>query len=372
MLFTTLIEKSYKNILKPLFFKKDPEDVHDRMLKFGQILGKITLLNFITKLVFDFNHAKLKQEVDGLTYRNPVGLSAGFDKDANLLKVIHNVGFSFAEIGSVTLHPYEGNPKPRLYRLKKDKGLVVFYGLKNIGVDKIIKKIKKDYKPLTGNVLGISIARTNSAQASGLEEGIDDYTKSLDKIVVAGVGDYYTINISCPNTFYGEPYSTPERLEKLLVSLLKIKIEKPIYLKMPINLPWDKFDLLLETAVKHHISGVIIGNLNKDRNSEYITEKYPEDMRGGVSGIPTRELSNNLIRKTYLKYKDKLTIIGVGGIDSAESAYEKICYGANLVQMITGMIFNGPQLIGQINKGLVELLEKDGYENISEAIGSKV
>lgn len=371
MIFTKTIEFSYKNILKPVFFKSDPEDVHDRMLKIGQILGNITPLNILTKTVFNYDDEKLSQRVDNVYYRNPVGLSAGFDKDANLIKVIHNVGFSFTEIGSVTLHPYEGNPKPRLYRLKTDKGLVVFYGLKNIGVDRIISKIKKHYKSIHGNVLGISIARTNSAQASGLDEGINDYTKSLEKLVEAGVGNYYTINISCPNTFYGEPYSTPERLDKLLTSLLKVETTKPIYLKMPINLPWDKFDPLLQVAVEHSVAGVIIGNLNKDRNSKYITEKYPEDMRGGVSGIPTRELSNNLIKQTYKKYKDKLTIIGVGGIDSAETAYQKICYGATLVQLITGMIFNGPQLIGQINKGLVELLEKDGYKNINEAIGSK-
>lgn len=372
MILTSLIENSYKNILKPVFFKKDPEDVHDRMLKVGQILGNVSPLRSLTRLLFDYDHEKLVQRVDGLTYRNPVGLSAGFDKDANLLKVIHNVGFSFAEIGSVTLHPYEGNPKPRLYRLKKDKGLVVFYGLKNIGVDKIIKKIKHNYTSTKGNILGVSIARTNSAQASGFEEGIDDYTKSFEKLVQANIGDYYTINISCPNTFYGEPYSTPERLDKLLSSIVKIKTEKPVYLKMPINLSWDKFEPLLTTSIKYNIAGVIIGNLNKDRNSEYIKEKYPEEMRGGVSGIPTRELSNNLIRLTYKKYKEQLTIIGVGGIDSAESAYEKICYGATLVQMITGMIFNGPQLIGQINKGLVELMEEEGYKNISEAIGSKV
>ena len=371
MLLTNIIEKSYKNILKPVFFKKDPEDVHDRMLSVGHFLGNISPLRSVTQILFDYKNKKLIQKVDGLTYRNPIGLSAGFDKDANLLKIIHNVGFSFAEIGSVTLHPYQGNPKPRLYRLKKAKGLVVFYGLKNIGVDKILERIKKNYKTKTGNVLGVSIARTNSVEASGLEEGIDDYTKSLEKLVKADVGDYYTINISCPNTFYGEPYSTPERLEKLLNSLFKIKTNKPIYLKMPINLPWDKFDPLLQVAVRYKVSGVIIGNLNKDRNSEYITESYPEEMKGGVSGIPTRVLSNNLIKQTYLGYKDSLTIIGVGGIDSAESAYEKICYGATLLQLITGMIFNGPQLIGQINKGLVELLEMDGYKNLSEAIGCK-
>lgn len=372
MILSKTIETFYKNLLKPIFFKRDPEDVHDRMLRVGTALGNTSVTRRITRLVFNFDDPKLTQKVDGLVYRNPVGLSAGFDKDANLLKIIHEVGFSFSEIGSVTLHPYEGNPRPRLYRLKKDRGLVVFYGLKNIGVDKIIEKIKKNYTSSKGNILGISIARTNSQEASGFIEGINDYTKSLQKLVDADIGDYYTINISCPNTFYGEPYSTPERLNKLLISLKKTKTTKPIYLKMPINLDWGIFENLLDVAVDYKINGVIIGNLNKDRNSKYITESYPEDIKGGVSGIPTRELSNELIKRTYRKYKDKLTIIGVGGIDSAQSAYEKICYGASLVQLITGMIFNGPQLIGQINKELVMLLEKDGYKNINEAIGSKV
>lgn len=371
MFLTRPIAFSYRNFLKPFFFRRDPENVHDRMLVLGEKIGKSKFLSKLTKKFFHYQDPKLSQNIAGIRFANPVGLSAGFDKDAKIINTLPSVGFSFAEIGSVTLDPYEGNPKPRLYRLPKDQALVVYYGLKNDGVKVIIDRIKTTYHHQSDFVLGISIARTNSKAASSTEAGIKDYKTCLEYIVRQGIGDYLTINISCPNTFYGEPYTTPEKLEKLLKEIAKVETEKPIFIKMPINLPWKEFDALLKVIVRYKFPGVIIGNLNKDKNSKYITQDYPDSIKGGVSGQPTRELSNELIRKTYLKYKDELLIVGVGGIDSAASAYEKIALGASLLQLITGMIYQGPQLIGEINKGLVRLLEKDGYQNISEAIGSK-
>jgi len=371
MFLTSFIGFNYRNFLKPIFFKRDPEDVHDRMLIVGQKIGNSKLLSSITAKVFRYENDKLSQNIAGIKFANPVGLSAGFDKDAKIIKTLPQVGFGFAEIGSVTLNPYEGNTKPRLYRLPKDQALVVYYGLKNDGVEAITERIKRTYHRDQDFVLGVSVARTNSKAASSLEAGIKDYKACLEYIVNHEVGDYYTINISCPNTFYGEPYTTPEKLNSLLSELSKVKTKKPVFIKMPINLLWRDFDKLLEVIVRYKLPGVIIGNLNKDKESKYITQAYPDSIKGGVSGKPTRELSNELIRKTYLKYKDKLLIVGVGGINSAETAYEKITLGASLLQLITGMIYQGPQLIGEINKGLVELIEKDGYKNISEAVGSK-
>lgn len=370
MIFTRIIEKSYKNILKPIYFKFDPEFIHDRILTLGAIFGRFRITRNLTRIVFSYKSSLLTQNVCGLKFVNPVGLSAGFDKDANLINIISDVGFGFSEIGSVTYSSYEGNPKPRLYRLKKDKGLVVYYGLKNEGVVAISNKIKKKYIRRVDFVLGVSIARTNSKKTAGLKEGIIDYVNCLNYLVQNKIGDYYTINISCPNTFYGEPYTTPESLEKLLYEIKKIKTNKPIFLKMPINMPWVQFDQLLKVIIKYNINGVIIGNLNKDRNSEYITEAFPDSLKGGVSGKPTEKLSNELIFKTYQKYSKRLVIIGVGGIFNAEDAYEKIKFGASILQLITGMIFNGPQLIGQINRELAELIKRDGFKNIQEAIGT--
>lgn len=371
MFFTKFVGFSYKLLLKPIFFKFDPEDVHDKILLLGQTISNSSFFSKLTTKFFLYSNDKLSQNIAGVKFVNPVGLSAGFDKDAKIINTLPQVGFGFAEVGSVTYLPYEGNPKPRLYRLPKDEGLVVYYGLKNDGVKVITNRIKREYRKQQDFVLGVSIARTNSEETSSLEAGIKDYKASLEYLVKQGVGDYYTINISCPNTFYGEPYTTPERLDKLFKEISKVRVDKLVLIKMPINLKWDDFDNLLKVVVRYKFSGVVIGNLNKDRESEHITQDYPSFIKGGVSGKPTRELSTDLIRKTYLKYRDKLLIVGVGGIDSAETAYEKITAGASLLQLITGMIYKGPQLIGEINKGLVGLMENDGFKNISEAVGSR-
>lgn len=322
----------------------------------------------MTRAAFSYQNPKLSQTLNGISFKNPVGLSAGFDKDANLIDIIPDVGFGFMSIGSVTLHPYEGNPQPRLYRLIKSKGLVVYYGLKNIGVDKIISKLKAQHN--SGFPLLISIAKTNSRETCTTEEGIEDYYQCLKRILESGIGEIYEINISCPNTFGGEPYTTPERLEGLLARIYQLKLAKPLFIKMPINLKWGEFRQLLLVAIKHRVDGVIIGNLNKDHNSPAVKDEIPQNIKGGISGKPTWELSNDLISKTYEQFGKDLVIVGVGGIFSAEDAYEKIKRGATLLQLITGMIYQGPQLIGEINKGLQKLLEKDGYTNISEAVGA--
>lgn len=218
-------------------------------------------------------------------------------------------------------------------------------------------------------ILGISIGRTNCKETAQLERGIEDTRKCLEEIIKSDVGDMYTINISCPNLYGNVSFANPHNLQLLLEKLYSLRIEKPVYIKMPINLSWDEFKELVRVVVLFKIDGLIIGNLNKVRNSPKIIDKIPKHIKGSASGMPTQELSNELITKTYQTYGDKLIIIGVGGIFSAEDAYEKIKRGASLVQLITGLIYEGPQLVGQINKGLVELLKKDGFTNIGEAVG---
>jgi dihydroorotate dehydrogenase subfamily 2 len=364
-----LIGFLYVNLVKKIFFKFDPESVHDRMLFFGEVLGRFFLFRILTKLVFHFKDHSLEQVISGITFKNPVGLSAGFDKNVKLLKILPSVGFAHAEFGSVTYGAYEGNPKPRLYRLPKSKALTVYYGLKNEGVKPILRRIQKNYSSKSDFVIGISVARTNSDDTAELNAGILDYTNCIREVVNSGLAKYITINISCPNTFGGEPFTTPLRLEKLLSSIANVKTRIPLFVKMPIDLPWEEFDKLLEIIVKHKFEGVVIGNLTKNRKSKLIKDFIPEEIKGGISGLPTQHLSDELIRRTYLKYGKKLVIVGVGGIFSAEDAYRKIKLGASLVQLITGMIYEGPQLIGSINRGLKDLLITDGFSNISEAIG---
>lgn len=368
-----IIAYLYSHMLKPILFKFDPEFVHDRYTKLGSLLGKVSLFRIITKKLFRYDHPKLEQQIAGQNFDNPIMLSAGFDKHADLVNILPSVGFAGMEVGSITWKAYEGNPKPRLYRLPKSKAIVVYYGLKNLGSSATVKKIKNTVKQQIQHSrfkMGISIAKTNSEETCELDAGVKDYYHGLKDFVDAEIGDFYTINISCPNTFGGEPFSSPKKLDVLLKKLSTLDITKPMYIKMAINLPWKDFDDLLKVIIKYKkVTGVVIGNLNKDRNDPNIIDEIPETVKGKISGRPTFELSNNLIQKTYKKYKDKLIIIGVGGVFTAEDAYTKIKLGASLVEMITGMIFGGPQVIGEINRGLVELLEKDGYKSISEAIG---
>lgn len=370
MLKTSFIGFCYKNILKPILFKMDPENVHDGFTRFGNFLGKSGAIKAVTSWLFNYKNPALEQKILGIDFPNPVGLSAGFDKDANLADILEDVGFGFMEIGTVTNKPYIGNPKPRLIRLPNSKALLVNYGLKNIGVDKVIQKVRNSKS--AGFVKAISVGRTNSSDTAELDAGINDYFECFKKAADSGLFNFYEINLSCPNTSGGEPFTTPDKLTLLLNKLYTLKINRPVFLKMPVNLEWGEFRQLLDVAVKHGVSGVTISNLSKNFAYEAIRDEIPAGAKGGVSGKPTEKLSNDLISKTYKEYGGKLLIIGVGGIFSAEDAYEKIKRGASLLEIITGMIYNGPQVIGEINRGLVELLKKDGYENISQAIGSLI
>lgn len=365
-----LYEILYLNFLKPLLFKLDPHLVHQSFLNYGHSLGESAIGKMIAKTSFYYENPKLKQEICGLTFNNPVGLSAGFDKDGDLINILPHVGFGFMQVGSVTLDSYEGNETPWVYRLEKSKSILVNYGLKNIGVKKIAEKIKKRKTPENFQV-SVSVAKTNSQKTASDENGIKDYYQCLKYLVEQDVGDFYTINISCPNVFGGEPFTKEGKLDQLLSKLAEIKHNKPVFLKMPINSPWDEFKKLCQVAIKHQINGVVVGNLNKDRNDPAIKDEIPQELNGNLSGLPTQKLSNELISQTYREFGNKMVIVGVGGIFSAEDAYEKIKRGASLVQLVTGMIYQGPQLVGQINRDLVKMLEKDGYNNISQAIGAK-
>ena len=365
---TTILSNSYKYFAKPFLFLKDPEDVHDNITSFGRRLGGSETTRQLVKSLFNFEDVSLEQEVLGIRFKNPIGLSAGFDKDANLVNILDCVGFGFMQAGTVTDKPYIGNPKPRLYRLPDSKGLVVYYGLKNIGATKIIKRVKENKS--VNFPISMSIGKTNCKETATDKSGIEDYYNCFKKVIKSDVGDFYTINISCPNTFGGEPFTTPARLKSLLNKLYTLEINKPVFIKMPINPPWKEFRKLLDVAVSFGVEGVIIGNLNKDRKDKAIKDTIPSNVKGSISGKPNKKLSNGLIEKTYKHYNDKFVIVGVGGVFSGKDAYEKIRKGATLVQLITGMIYEGPQLIGEINRDLVEFLKKDGYKHISEAVGA--
>jgi dihydroorotate dehydrogenase len=241
----------------------------------------------------------------------------------------------------------------------RNKSLIVYKGLRNDGVDALIALLKRT--PRTPEyVIGISLARTNSKEVNATPEaGIADYVESFRKLNEANVGDYYTINISCPNSFGGETFTNNELFKRLMAEIVKIPCSKPIYIKMPINAPWEDFAALLDTADRFGVQGVIIGNLNKNYKDLDYPEDAPAEFRGGLSGKPCFVLSNELIRKTRAAYGKRFTIIGVGGILTPEDAMAKFEAGSDLVQMISGMIFGDPGLMKEICEKYAETYRKE-------------
>jgi dihydroorotate dehydrogenase len=362
----TVIHWLYVHILRPVFFMQDPEAVHDRMIGVGKILGNSAFTRKLTSILFNYSNPILEQTILGIKFKNPVGLAAGFDKNAELTQILPSVGFGFEEIGSITGEPCEGNPKPRLWRLPKSKALIVYYGLKNNGAEEVSKRLAGKNFSIP---IGTSIAKTNNSQIVSAEAGIADYLKAYK--LLSEIGAYTTINISCPNTFGGQPFTDPQKLEQLLQEISKLSKTKPIFLKMPPDLPMNNVNQIIELARRFKIDGFICVNLTKDRIEPAIRAKIKETLptdKGGISGKVIEEFSDNLIKYIYSKTKGEFVIVGCGGIFSAEDAYRKIRLGASLLQLITGMIFEGPQLIGEINLGLAKLLKKDGFKNITEAV----
>jgi len=339
----------YKLVLKPILFLFDPEDVHDLFIWMGEFLGKFSVTRFFISLPYKYRGKDISKTVDGVFYKTPFLLAAGFDYNGRLTQILPMLSFGGVEVGSVTARPCGGNSKPRLTRLVKSKSILVNKGLKNEGVETIIKRLKS--KPRQDNfVIGVSIARTNDSQSASVEDGIADYCFSFKKLNDEGVGDFYTINISCPNAFGGEAFTTPELLEKLLTELKKVPSAKPVYVKLPINLSWEQIEKLLVITISLKYQGVVIGNLNKNYDALDCKEDAPNEFRGGLSGKPCFELSNELIRKTKEKYGDKITIIGCGGVMSPQDAVLKQEMGSDLIELISGIIFEGPSLVKKMAK----------------------
>jgi dihydroorotate dehydrogenase len=359
---TRLIAGLYARLLKPVLFQFDPEDVHDRFTNVGRVMGATHGGQLLTRALMHYAHPALHTEVRGIHFANPIGLAAGFDKNAMLTNILPDVGFGFEEVGSITGRPCAGNARPRLWRLPKSQGLTVYYGLKNDGADVLSDRLRnmKFRFPV-----GISAAKTNDKETSDPEKAIADYSHVLSRF--RGIGDYFTINISCPNTFGGEPFTDPQLLDRLLAHVDELA-DKPVFLKLAVDLPAQRLDEIIEVCSRHRIDGFICSNLTKNRANMRIKDAAVPD-KGGISGVPVRDLSDEQIRYIYRRTAGKYAIIGVGGVFSAEDAYRKIKLGASLVQLITGMVFRGPQVIGSINRGLVDLLHRDGYRHISEAVG---
>ena len=361
-----LLSHAYKAFFKPVAFRFDPETVHDSILALGKILGRFQFFRALTRRVFYFSDSRLSQTLCGVTFPNPIGLSAGFDKNAELLDILPEVGFGFVEVGSVTGEACAGHDRPRLWRLPKSQSLLVYYGLKNDGAEAIAQRLRGKQFRLP---VGMSIAKTNNVACVERQAGIADYVKAHQTL--RDIGAYTTVNISCPNTFGGQPFTDPDSLDQLLTALAAVHTEKPLFVKLSPDLSFAVVDALLEVMARHKVHGIICSNLTKDHTRSQIVDTHVPEF-GGFSGKVQEDLSNAQLAYVYKKTRGAYVLVGSGGVFSAEDAYKKIRLGASLVQLITGMIFEGPSIVGDINQGLVQLLVRDGYKNISEAVGVDV
>ena len=343
------------DILRPFLFKINPETAHSlaiNALKFGNIASiKINKSPRIETSIFNEK------------IHSPIGVAAGFDKNAEVYNSLFNLGFGFVEVGTVTPKPQFGNPRPRVFRLEEDEALINRLGFNNQGCEEISLRIKKN-KPK--GLLGINIGPNKDTS-----DRIKDYTTCLKKFI--NLASYITINISSPNTENLRDFHKTSELNNLIKSILEEKNNSnsstPIAVKISPDLSSNQVEKISQILIDNKIETIIISN-STDRNREGLTNMNRFE-KGGLSGKPIEKISNRIINEFYNLVGKQIKIIGVGGVDSAKSAYEKILSGATLVQLYTGMVYRGPRIAAQINNGLIKILEQEGINNINDVVGLK-
>ncbi|MBI1286165.1 MAG: quinone-dependent dihydroorotate dehydrogenase [Flavobacteriales bacterium] len=343
----------YKYIFRPLFFILDPESAHHFVTDLFTLLMKIPGVKQITESMYKVEDKRLERELFGLKFPNPVGLAAGFDKQASFYKEFSSLGFGFIEVGTITPQPQNGNPQPRMFRLPKDQGLINRMGFNNGGLDMARKNLEgRDRSFIIGGNIGKNKVTPN-------ENAVDDYIlcfQGLHDLV-----DYFVVNVSSPNTPGLRELQDKEPLLRILNALkeenTKIPVPRPILLKIAPDLTDSQLDDIVEIVAESKIDGVIATNTTISREGLKSSESITKEV-GGLSGKPVRERSTEVIRYLHQKSNGSFPIIGVGGIHSAEDAIEKLNAGASLVQVYTGFIYEGPGLVKRINKALVKLTKR--------------
>ena len=346
------------SILRPLLFKVDPETAHDLAIKSVKF-------NPLPNKMFEVEDEKiLNIELLGKKFPNPIGLAAGFDKSAEAYNSLFKLGFGFVEIGTVTPLQQLGNPKPRIFRLEEDSALINRLGFNNDGMEIIKDRIKLEKKE---GILGINIGPNKNTK-----EQKKDFCLGLNFFF--DIADYITINISSPNTQGLRDFHDSEKLKELLISLNKVKKDKktsiPLLLKVSPDINDNYISEITEVAMKNSVSAIILTNTTNGNRESLLSETKKEE--GGLSGEPLQEISTEMIKKFYKVSNGKIPIIGVGGVNSGKSAYEKIIAGASLLQLYTSFVYKGPFIVKNIKKELIEILKSEGIKSIKDIVGKGI
>ncbi|GAA4955452.1 quinone-dependent dihydroorotate dehydrogenase [Algibacter agarivorans] len=341
----------YKLLLRPLFFSFDPEKIHHFTFSLIKFTSKIPGFPSIFRSLYTIEDVRLERKLFGLTFKNPVGLAAGFDKNAVLYNELANFGFGFIEIGTVTPKGQAGNPKKRLFRLKDDQGIINRMGFNNDGLEAAITQLKKNKGKL---IIGGNIGKNTSTKPEGYTKDYLECFNALHPYV-----DYFVLNVSCPNVGSHAKLNDKDYLEELIGAVQKanntFEKQKPILLKIAPDLNNNQLDEIIELVANTKLDGVIASNTSTDRSGLKASDTLLESIgNGGLSGQPIKDKSTQVVKYLSDKSNKAFPIIGVGGIHSAKDALEKIDAGADLVQIYTGFIYEGPSLIKRINKALLK------------------
>ncbi|MBO6607209.1 quinone-dependent dihydroorotate dehydrogenase [Psychroserpens sp.] len=341
----------YKLLLRPLLFQFDPEKVHYFTFDLIRNVSRFPGMKSLFRSLYQVNHPSLERDLFGLKFKNPVGLAAGFDKNAVLYNELANFGFGFIEIGTVTPKGQLGNPKQRLFRLKDDKGIINRMGFNNEGLEAAITQLKKNKGQL---IIGGNIGKNTQTKP---EDYTRDYLECFNGL--HPYVDYFVLNVSCPNVSSHAKLNDKDYLLELISDVQKanaaFEVQKPILLKIAPDLNQNQLDEIVELIEETKLDGVIASNTSVDREGLKASDKRLEEIgNGGLSGQPIKAKSTKVIKYLAEKSNKSFPIIGVGGIHSAEDALEKIEAGADLVQVYTGFIYEGPKLIKDINKALIK------------------
>jgi len=344
--------------LRPFLFNLDPETAHDLAVK------SLKLNPFPSKMFEVEDEQMLNIKLLGKNFPNPIGLAAGFDKSAEVYNSLLKLGFGFVEIGTVTPLKQYGNPKPRIFRLEEDQALINRLGFNNDGMEKIKSRIKLNKKK---GILGVNIGPNKETK-----DQKNDFCLGLKNFF--DIADYITVNISSPNTEGLRDFHDQEKLIDLIISLNKIKKDNrtniPLLLKISPDISNSHIPEIADVAIKNNISAIILTNTTNGYRDNLESELKIE--KGGLSGNPLHQISTAIIKKFGKELDGKIPIIGVGGVDSGKSAYEKIIAGASLLQLYTSFVYRGPSAAKEIKKELIQILKDEGIKNIKDAVGKSI
>ncbi|WP_211247185.1 quinone-dependent dihydroorotate dehydrogenase [Meiothermus cerbereus] len=346
--------------MKPWLFRQDPEGIHERVMHLLAWLGQRGPSLELIRQLFSLRDPRLEVSAFGLRFPNPIGLAAGFDKNAVAVRTWAALGFGHVEIGSVTALPQPGNPRPRLFRLPQDQALINRMGFNNEGAQAVAARLARLQETFGRPPvpLGINLGKS---RVTPLEEAPQDYLQSLSRLWP--YGDYFAINVSSPNTPGLRALQDKDRLEELLAALAGfVQGQKPLLLKIAPDLTWEQIDEILALVEQYRLSGLIATNTTTARSGL----QTPIDEVGGLSGKPLRARSLEVLKYLHAQLQGRLPIVSVGGIFSAEDVWERLSNGATLVQVYTGLVYEGPFLLKKLCRGLLERMEREGIASLAQ------